>query len=989
MGKRLLLLPSLLALGFISLPARAQSPAALYVNDLSTAGDVYTSAPGSDATGNGTAAAPFASVNRALEALGSGSTPATTIFVDAGTYSQRVVLSRNVSLRGAGTLSANPASATVFDGGLAAASTQSFITGLFITASGGTAGNPLVVAGLTIRNYDLGVQTDITSGKNHFLLEDVETVDNRQFGIYWNGQGGTPFGTADITFRRVRAANSALPPNTRNNGAGRGLYLVNGNKQRILIENSVFENNSRAGIDINDGSISELVVRGCSFGGNGGAALAVLGAAGARNGGGAFVTPAALIENNIIRDNFSNGMELRSCTGTGRSSGPGSFVVRNNRIQRRLLAPGESPNPNFDNAGIAFVDRNRAAAGAPQVGGVNGDLVTGGAWIEGNIVRGYYSTPLSSSFNINAYGMVLEGVNNKVVYNQVAQCQFGIQVQDRPATTSLTSTPYFDIEGNLAIVSAGDSIRQNRIDSCQVAGMRAINLTNPVDAGLNWLDGTAATDIRGAAGLGGRVRTLNGSFTEVSSLAPTGRIDFGPFLNSRADASPALGWQGDLSFLNVSPNSPAVGMLGRLGEGAALVLEGGTVQALAGTYSENVVVSKSFTLTQEGAGALTLTDLTLSGTGKILTLGTPLLLSNSLTLNAGLVASSAANRLTLADNASSTAGNAGSYVIGPLRKLGNDAFVFPIGRDGVWARLSISAPGDAGSAYVAEYAAQPFGSTPPTPPLVRISQVEHWVLNRESGAGSVAVGLYWENGTRSGIVDPALLRVARFEGGSWVNEGNGGTAGSAAAGSVVSGGPVSGFGVFTFGSTSPINPLPVELTAFAAEPDGDGAARLSWTTASEKDNAGFEVERSRNGQAWQRIGFVAGAGNSSQPRSYSYRDAAGLNGVVFYRLRQLDLDGAASFSPVAAVQLSLGKGALVLYPNPAKNQVTLQLATVADGPVRVQVLDLTGRLVLRTELTAAGAEAVLPLIDRVSPGVYVVQVSGEGQPLTSQRLVVR
>ncbi|RZJ90662.1 MAG: DUF1565 domain-containing protein, partial [Hymenobacter sp.] len=104
----------LLPLSFTSglLPsARAQAPlaAALYVNDNATSGDVFTSAVGSDALGDGSPAAPFATVARALA---QASLTTQTIFIDAGTYSERIVLTKPISLRGAGTATAQPASAT-------------------------------------------------------------------------------------------------------------------------------------------------------------------------------------------------------------------------------------------------------------------------------------------------------------------------------------------------------------------------------------------------------------------------------------------------------------------------------------------------------------------------------------------------------------------------------------------------------------------------------------------------------------------------------------------------------------------------------------------------------------------------------------------------------------------------------------------------------------------------------------------------------------
>ena len=139
--------------------AQTTSSATLYVNDAGVASDVFTSAIGSDGTGNGTAAAPFATVARALAQAG----PATqTIFIDAGTYTERVVLTKPASLRGAGTATAQAASATISDGGLLPAPAQTSEAGLLLRVSGGTSSQPLTVANMTFRAYDFGIQPEGT-----------------------------------------------------------------------------------------------------------------------------------------------------------------------------------------------------------------------------------------------------------------------------------------------------------------------------------------------------------------------------------------------------------------------------------------------------------------------------------------------------------------------------------------------------------------------------------------------------------------------------------------------------------------------------------------------------------------------------------------------------------------------------------------------------------------------------------------------------------
>ena len=134
--------------------------------------------------------------------------------------------------------------------------------------------------------------------------------------------------------------------------------------------------------------------------------------------------------------------------------------------------------------------------------------------------------------------------------------------------------------------------------------------------------------------------------------------------------------------------------------------------------------------------------------------------------------------------------------------------------------------------------------------------------------------LYWENNVRSGINEFSNdLQVARYNGSTWVTEGNGGLGGSIVAGSVVSAGPVAGFGPFTFGSLSPVvNPLPVELVSFTATERQRDVITLDWRTASERNNKGFMVERSLDAKTWQQLAFVEGQGTVSSARNYVYQD---------------------------------------------------------------------------------------------------------------------
>lgn len=163
-------------------------------------------------------------------------------------------------------------------------------------------------------------------------------------------------------------------------------------------------------------------------------------------------------------------------------------------------------------------------------------------------------------------------------------------------------------------------------------------------------------------------------------------------------------------------------------------------------------------------------------------------------------------------------------------------------------------------------------------------------------------------------------------------------------------------------------PLPVELSSFTAQANGR-TAHLKWTTATEKNSARFEVERSLDGEAFAKVGAVAAAGSSSTARTYTYTDASAPAGLVYYRLRQVDLDGTATYSPVRTVTLAGAVTGLTLVPNPTRT------ATLASGLVAgaaVDVFDTLGRPVLHAQVDAAG-QAALALPTGLAPGMYLVR----------------
>ena len=173
------------------------------------------------------------------------------------------------------------------------------------------------------------------------------------------------------------------------------------------------------------------------------------------------------------------------------------------------------------------------------------------------------------------------------------------------------------------------------------------------------------------------------------------------------------------------------------------------------------------------------------------------------------------------------------------------------------------------------------------------------------------------------------------------------------------------------------------LTDFTAQAVQNRDALLNWATASEKNNDHFDIERSFDGTSFAKIGTLAGHGTTSTASAYTLTDAgvaAQASGPVYYRLRQVDLDGTATFSPVRSVRFAPETAAaplaLSLFPNPAQTSTSLDLRQLpATGTYQVLLLDAMGRTV-RSATLAGGLPQPLD-VQHLASGTYHVLVTGQ------------
>lgn len=168
--------------------------------------------------------------------------------------------------------------------------------------------------------------------------------------------------------------------------------------------------------------------------------------------------------------------------------------------------------------------------------------------------------------------------------------------------------------------------------------------------------------------------------------------------------------------------------------------------------------------------------------------------------------------------------------------------------------------------------------------------------------------------------------------------------------------------------------LPVELMHFRAWAREDGNVRLEWQTAFEQSNDYFAVERAADGIHFSEAGRILGQGTSAEPQTYSFIDDAPLLGLNYYRLRQVDDDGKASyFQTISVLVEPSGSAGLHIYPTPAASRLTVHIPVAANTSARLQLFSMQGSQVKEWPADAPGEALNLELTGLPS-GLYYLRL---------------
>ena len=363
-----------------------------------------------------------------------------------------------------------------------------------------------------------------------------------------------------------------------------------------------------------------------------------------------------------------------------------------------------------------------------------------------------------------------------------------------------------------------------------------------------------------------------------------------------------------------------------------------------------------------GSQVTTFNNLTITG-GNTKTFSQAEIVDGTLDLTRGLLATTETNLLTFTTAGNWTNGSDTSYVNGPAAKDFNSTteFRLPVGKAGRFNTVGVKPAISSATTFRGEYFDSAYSNTHSLyTPLVEVSGVQYWNVDRTSGSANGYVRLYWISGDYGlpGLISSTNhLLVARFSDTAWAAEGRGEVNGDYLAGNILSSGVTTWSGSpnerFTIGADSIVNCLPVELDHFSAQ-QIDANVRLEWLTRSEIQNLGFEIERHNSEiastviQSWQTEKALSA--KSQYGGSYHTLDVPPSDGIWTYDLYQRDVDGSRWHIATETLLYTKNAGmkslALSLYPNPTPGVVQALLAVPRDvSSALIELYDGAGRKV--------------------------------------------
>ena len=607
----------------------------------------------------------------------------------------------------------------------------------------------------------------------------------------------------------------------------------------------------------------------------------------------------------------------------------------------------------------------------------NTTVTTGGGENDGQTAGAISCNAGGTGTSIGTHGQLIKEGSGTMVLSQANSVSGGTilnagQLNINHATALGDGT--FTINGGAIDNTSGSSITLTNNNTQNWNGDFSFVGANALNLGTGAITLTTHTQVNVAAGTLTAVGTINHSNLNLTKTGD-GVLAFG----SQAITLRSL----TVSAGSVTSTSGTMNLYGDLSGSGSFVHNNGTV-ALRGSLPQSIA-GTFYNLTVNNTAAAS--AIALTGAVSV---------NNNLTLTDGHVLTTAINILKLGANATLTL-NApvtqdSSFIKGPMThtvsSTSSTAKTFPVGKGNRMHRLVLTLTHDVATAteYTSEYVAMSAAALGYTLPstLDLASSIGYWEVGKNGGSTVSAAQARLYYGPDDVVSDPANLRAAKDDGsGAWLDLGG--------AGNLMDNGYVTSsvnfteFGKFAFANnTGGGNLLPVDLLVFKATAVGSGV-ELQWLTGKETDNSYFTVERSQNGEAFEFVTRVSGAGTADHRNIYQASDPMPYKGTSYYRLAQTDVDGKSSRSHMVAVRIE-GDLRMSLYPNPVRAGQALHvgLADKSDGLVEIRVNDICGRQINTARVSLSGSDSFdLPveLTSAIPAGSYSVTLIHNGTVL--------
>jgi hypothetical protein len=184
------------------------------------------------------------------------------------------------------------------------------------------------------------------------------------------------------------------------------------------------------------------------------------------------------------------------------------------------------------------------------------------------------------------------------------------------------------------------------------------------------------------------------------------------------------------------------------------------------------------------------------------------------------------------------------------------------------------------------------------------------------------------------------------------------------------------------------SPLPVELIYFRAALTADNKVSLDWQTASEENNKGFEIQHSTNSRDWETIDFVNGNGTSTLLSTYNFQDQYAVEGYNYYRLKQIDFDGAYEYTEVRVVEFNQTAIDILVYPNPTTDELHIDLGkslhtSTKNTTGRIQLFNSLGKALLEMDASSGDGSPLIHL-KAYPKGIYSLLITIDQDVFTKQ-----